>query len=123
MEKDFARILGHSDVRAAPSISHKAVLLVTKYGTSQKATAKVLGVNLNLVRKALKAHSENRPLGRNGRPPKLNEEEEVELTTVVEKLVKEHRSPTKRNIAAEVCSILIAQRDISSLANKVVMLG
>ena len=123
MEKDFARLLGHSDVRAAPSISHKAVLLVTKYGTSQKATAKVLGVNLNVVRKALKAHSENRPLGRNGRPPKLNEEEEVELATVVEKLVKEHRSPSKRNIAAEVCLIFIDLSDIFALSNAVTMLG
>jgi transposase len=83
--------LGYADVREASSNANKAVLLVLKYGLSQKAAARALGVNLSVVRKAVKASKEGREIGRIGRPPKLNEEEKGELTSTVEKMIKEHR--------------------------------
>jgi transposase len=103
MATDASRYLGYADVREASSNASKAVLLVLKYGLSQKAAARALGVNLNVVRKAVKARKEGREIGRNGRPPKLTEDEKGQLKSTVEKMIKEHRSPTKREIAAEVC--------------------
>lgn len=103
MTADVSRFLAYADVREAPLVGDKAVLLVSKYGVSQKAAARTLGVNLIVVRKAVKARLGGRPTGRKGRPPKLNEDEKGELRSTVEKLVKEHRSPTKRGIAHEVC--------------------
>lgn len=103
MATDTSRYLGYADVREASSNANKAVLLVLKYGLSQKAAARALGVNLNVVRKAVKASKEGREIGRKGRPPKLNEEEKGELTSTVEKMMKEHQSPSRRGIAAEVC--------------------
>ena len=44
--------------------ANKAVLLVLKYGLSQKVAARALGVNLNVVRKAVKASKEGREIGR-----------------------------------------------------------
>jgi transposase len=103
MATDVSRYLAYADVREATSNAEKAVLLVLNYGLSQKAAARALGVNLNVVRKAVKANKEGRIIGRKGRPPKLNEDEKGELKSTVEKMIKEHKSPTKRGIAAEVC--------------------
>ena len=103
MAAHTSRLLAYADVREAPLVGDKAVLLVSRYGVSQKAAARTLGVNLIVVRKAVKAHQEGRPIGRKGRPPKLSEDDQGELRSTVEKLVKEHLSPTKRGIASEVC--------------------
>jgi hypothetical protein len=43
------------------------VILVGKYGLSQKRTSEVLGVDRGVVRRALAAHKEGREIGRNGR--------------------------------------------------------
>ena len=102
METDPRRILGYSDVRTAPSATHNAALMVLKYGLAQKATARSLGVSLIVVRKAVAAYNEGRELGRKGRPPKLSSEQEAELLTQVEKMITEHRSPNRRQLASEV---------------------
>ena len=81
----------------------KRLCWLLKYGLFQKAAARALAVNLNVVRKAVKASKEGREIGRKGRPPKLNEEEKGELASTVEKMIKEHQSPTRRGIAAQVC--------------------
>lgn len=102
METDPHRILGYSDIRIATSIAHKAALMVVKYGLAKKATARVLNVNLNVVRKAVTACNEGREIGLKGRPRKLCYEQEAELTTEVEKMIKEHRSPSRRQLASQV---------------------
>ena len=99
---DARRYIAYKDVREAKLPGEKAVLLVRRYGLSQKAASRALNVNLIVVRKALKAHEEGRPIGRVGRPESLTTEEKAELTACVEKLMKEHRSPTKRVVASEV---------------------
>jgi transposase-like protein len=99
---DATHYLGYSDVREAGSYGEKAVLLVLKYGVSRKTAARVLGVNRNVVRKAVKADLEGRQIGRNGRPPKLSSDQDAELRATVEKMMKEHRSPTKRAVAQQV---------------------
>lgn len=106
MDAELSRVLGYSDIKNAESIGLRAVLLVTKYGASQKAAARVLNVTLSVVRSALRANKEGRPIGIIGRPQKLGQAESDELASVVEKLFKEHRSPTKRKIAAEVSPLL-----------------
>jgi transposase-like protein len=102
MDVDATRYLGYSDVREAVSYGEKAVLLVLKYGVSRKTTARVLGVNLNVVRKAVNAKLEGRQIGLNGRPPKLSSDQDAELRATVEKMMKEHNSPTKRAVAQQV---------------------
>ena len=102
MSMDARRYLAYKDVREAKLVGEKAVLLVQKYGLSQKAASRALNINLIVVRRALKAHKEGRTIGRNGRPESLTAEENAELTVCVEKLMKEHRSPTKRAVASEV---------------------
>jgi hypothetical protein len=91
------RYLAYADVQEAISNAEKAVLLVLlvlNYDLSQKAV-RAFGVNLNVVRKAVKANKEGRTIGRKGRLPKLNEDEKGELKTTVEKMIKEHQSPTR----------------------------
>jgi transposase len=76
--------------------------MVLKYGLAQKAAARTLGVNLIVVRKAVASHNEGREIGRKGRPSKLSSEQDAELLTQVEKMITEHRSPSRRQLASEV---------------------
>ena len=123
MEKDSARFLAYSDIREASSVGFKAVLLTTKYGWSQKAAARVLGINLNVVRKARKAHAEGRPIGHKGRPYKLSEEQEAELQGILHKMITEHRSPTKREVAGEVCVVFLLGWAIKRFSNDNIISG
>ena len=102
METDAQRVLGYSDIKAATPTTYKAALMVVKYGSAQKATSRVLQVNLNVVRKAVIAYKESREIVCNGRPRKLGREHEAELLTEVEKMIVQHRSPTRRQLASRV---------------------
>jgi transposase len=101
------RYLAYADVRACGKVGDKAVLLVSKYGLSQKRASEALGVDRSLVRRALAAHSEGREIGRNGRPEALSVQEKEELTKSIEKMIEEHDSPTKRGVAEEVRSFFL----------------
>jgi hypothetical protein len=105
MDSDSARYLGYTDIRNVQLPGEKAVLLVSKYGLSQKRASRILNVKLGVVRRAMAAHADHRQIGRNGRPESLSEGEKAELTECVEKMIERHESPTKRKLAAEVSTL------------------
>jgi transposase len=80
MDPDSARYLGYTDIRNVQLPGEKAVLLVSKYGLSQKRASRILNIKLGVVRRAIAAHAEHREIGRNGRPESLSEGEKAELT-------------------------------------------
>ena len=102
METSPSRLLGYSEVRQVSSLVGKAVILVQKYGYSQRRAAEVMGVSRPAISRALAAINEGRPTGCVGRPTKLTEEQSAELQVSVEKSIKEHRSPTKPALAQTV---------------------
>ena len=63
MSTDAERYLAYADVRASGKVGDKAVLLVNKYGLSQKRASEALGVDRGVVRRALAAHNEGREIG------------------------------------------------------------
>jgi hypothetical protein len=85
-------------------IGEKAVLLVSKYGLSQKCASRILNIKLGEVRRAMAVHAENRQIGRNGRTESLSEGEKAELTECVEKMIERHESP-KRKVVAKASTL------------------
>ena len=99
MDTNAKRYLAYNDVRGAQSAGEKAILRVHKYGLSQKCASRVLKVDRGVIRRALIAQAEGRQIGCNGRPKSLSVGESAEVIQCVEKMIEEHRSPTKWGVA------------------------
>jgi phosphomannomutase len=121
MDPDATRYLAYADIRNVQLSGEKAVLLVSKYGLSQKCASRILNIKLGVVRRAMAAHAENRQVGRNGRPESLSEGEKAELTEHVEKMIESHESPTKRKVAAEVSTLFCLNSTLVNDSNLVLV--
>ena len=103
MELKVQRSLASKEIRDAISPIKKAVLLTAKLGYPPAVVARVCNLNRSTVRRAVKAHASGREFGINGRPIKLSRVQESKLGQVIEKGIHEHCSPSRTEIAAEVC--------------------
>ena len=97
MDAESRCYLSYADVRSTSSPGQKAMLLLSKYGMSKKAAARLLNFDPATVRRAIAATEEGREIGRIGRPETLDAKDRAELQSVVKKMVQEHRSPTRQH--------------------------
>ena len=112
METHVIRSLASSELREASSNIEKAAFLVAKLGFPTNVVAQVCSLNRCSIQRAVKAYKNGRELGINGRPKTLSKDEEAELKRVIEKRVLEHRSPSKSEVAAEVCVLFLRHSEL-----------
>lgn len=76
---DYSHTWALSSMRRCANDHEKAILAHQVYKIPNRVIGKKLGIDEASVRRALKAHSEGRPLGQNGRPRTFSPEEEAEI--------------------------------------------
>ncbi len=96
--------LTSSEIRSLSSSIQKGIALYKDPNNtkSQRQIAKLLGLKRTTFQKALLRDQQQKPIGQNGRPCKLTENEELILKHWIEHCFKEGNSPTFAEIAREV---------------------
>ena len=82
MDPDLEGYLAYTDIRNVQLPGEKAVLLVSKYGLSQKRASRILNVKLGVVRRAMATQSTDKLVIMEGQES-LSEGEKAELTESV----------------------------------------
>jgi hypothetical protein len=84
----------------------QAARLVNEYGLHKSIVAAYLRVSRPALDRALRALKDGREIGKNGRPPILNEEEEEELVAFIGERMEARDNATCAQVIAEVCAVL-----------------
>ena len=100
--QEILRVLATNPIRCINSTLQKGAYLVAELKFGLRPVARVLHLGRTSLRRAVHSYHDMRPIGRVGRPPKTTQEQREKLKSVLDKRIKQHQSPTKRELAGEV---------------------